>query len=251
MRRSLANFKCFSCGSEQRVTFSAHVRGIHAAVLRHDFRQLHQFVGIGVHARRSDQARRHAKVAGLHCGADQLTHVRHLRCRGRALGHAHRRNAHRGVTDQEHDVVAQSIGLQASDVLVRRTPVPAQIANVAAEKPVQLHHGRGAGIAERSRTEAAVPVDFGRHALQELAVAGWPDQEGQIGVGVHIDEPGAHDATTNVDARGSISRRQVTKGNDAATGDPNVGSIGARARPVDHQATGEHQLHTHSGRATV
>jgi hypothetical protein len=132
-------------------------------------------------------------------------------------------------------------GVEPVEVLADGAPAPVEAGRVAVpagELRAQLRqhlvgHGR---IAEPILTE-----ELERHALAHLRLVPRLGEQLHVGVGVHVDEPGADEEPTRVDRP---PRRLIDASDraDAVAGDRDVGGERRRAGAVDHATATEDQV---------
>src|SRR5262249_50811586 len=94
-----------------------------------------------------------------------------------------------------------------------------------------------------SRGRAAVADDLRRDPLADLAVRLGVEQEGQVGVGVGVDEAGGGDAAGGVEAPGRRGGGEVADGGDAPPLYANVRPVRRGPRAVDDLSAGEDDVH--------
>ena len=92
---------------------------------------------------------------------------------------------------------------------------------------------RRAGVSGR-RARPAVADDLQRESLVDLAVGGRQPGEDEVGVRVHVDEPGRDHMTGGVDHPGRAGAGQEVDRLDAVPGDGHVGPPRGPAGAVDH-----------------
>ena len=142
-----------------------------------------------------------------------------------------RRTTQRAMAHKGRHIDRRARLLQAIQVVAEAAPVQCnarlQMAkNLAGVGP--RAHGRGA--------EAALADDLGRHALADLAVGAAVHQQGEIGVGVDVDEAGRDHQAAGIQALRGRGALQIADGHDAVTHDAQVAGKGVAAAAVDDVA---------------
>jgi hypothetical protein len=171
------------------------VRGVEAAGVAGDLRQLRQLRHVGVHAGHVLQAGGQPDRARVERRLKIAAHRRPLRRIGFAVGQAHRPLAQRAVSGKRCDVDGDAAfghpaQVSRQIVPVQRHPGPIQPAAL----PRELRPGLG-----QSQREAAVAHDLRGHALRQRGLHARREQHGQVGVGVDVDKAGADEAAGGVD----------------------------------------------------
>ena len=216
---------------QERVTLAPDVARVEAPALAGGPGQLDDLVGVGVHAGGVDQAGREPDGPLLHRAPHLGRHGPAL-VGGRAPVHwSHDQQAHRPVSHQRGDVDREPLTSQAVEVAPEGRPVPGE--------PRQ---GEGGGVddvlapvrGQRGRARPAVAHDLQREALVDLAVGGRQAGENEVGVRVHVDEPGRDHVTGRVDHPGRAGVGERLDGLDAVSRDGHVGPPRGPAGPVDH-----------------
>ena len=96
-------------------------------------------------------------------------------------------------------------------------------------------------VGHRCVAEPILAEELERYALAHLRLVPRLGEQLHVGVGVHVDEPGADEEPARVDRP---PRRLVDAPDrdDALAGDPDVGGARRRAGAVDHAAATEDQV---------
>ena len=184
------------------------VRVVEAAVPSRLLRERDQLVGVGVLARRVVQAGREPPRALLHRLPHDRPHVLQLRGGGRTVVPAHAPDADGrvaqdvGHVDGDRPVVlAEQVGHSEPVGRHRRVAVEAR---VEPDVPVKLFL-----VLERGVRYSVYPHQLGGDALPHLRVVVRLAQDGEPGVGVQVDESGAHDHARSVDGARRVEARHV------------------------------------------
>jgi hypothetical protein len=218
------------------------VDGKEAAALRRRAAQGGVLLGGGVVHGRVPQPRGEAERALVHSPAHHVRHPGNLFRRGVAIRHAQHGDAHAAVGHQVGHVGGDATP-EEGEKLGGGFPAPRH-AGVVAEEAQQVLPLRGQGFRRgRSKPQPAVGENFRRHALMELGLVRGPGQQGNIGVGVDINEPRGHCQPRDIHLGGGAQAGQVPHGGDAPARDGHVGPAGGGPRPVHHQAAAQQEVH--------
>ena len=152
---------------------------------------------------------------------------------------AHHRPMHRTLPDERGHVDAERRGAQPLQVLPEA--LPAQVDGAVlrvADRAVPGVFGPG----DRRATVAALADHLGGHALVDLALRPAVDDQGEVGVGVNVDEAGAHCAPAEIQALFGLLIGQIPHAGDAPVLETDVRGERLRARTVEDLATGQNQI---------
>ena len=177
--------------------------------------------------------------AGLHRFANRGLHAGQLViCRGAVL-EAHGIDAHRSMADHGHEVGGDVEVLQLAQVLVEGAPAPGQHAvHRCLEGHVGLEQVEGVGI-DRCRRLAALSRALGGDALAQLEVPRVVRVEDrEVGVAVHVDEPGRHVESVGIDDPIGLAF-DPADGCNRAVLHPDIGAKPGIAGAVDDTAVPE------------
>ncbi len=210
----------------------AHVRRVrHPVPVRH-LGQRHQFRRAGVAARRIDEA---ARQPARPCGEGrrrQLAHPFQVAL-AQALVEAGHGPAQRRVPDERRHVVGRPGVLDGVQVLGERP-----VGHVLAGQLLQRGGGGGVG-------EAAVAVDLGGDALEQLERLRPRHQRHQVGVRVGVHEPGGHRQPGRVDHPARVPEVAAHLHHPVA-GDGDIAHDGRRAETVVHRSATQDEIgHAH------
>ena len=220
--------------------FVADVGGVAGAVGFQDATQGAQLVALAEAARRGEQAGRQAERAGLQPLRQHVLHVAQLRLARRAVFHAHRHQAKRVVADLHHGVhrdVGPAVHVAGEVGFLEGQPGGAA-RQILAER-VDL-----AGQCRRDG-EAAIADHLGRHPLADLGLGLRVERQGEVGMGMDVDEARGHHAAVGVDDATRAVRPVRLDGDDAAGADGHIGHAGRRAGAIDHLAAPDHDVVHH------
>ena len=173
----------------------ADVAGVDAAEGGDHLAEGDELVQRGVGPGGVGQAAGEADGAVLHGPGGELPHALHLRRRRLAVVPAHGRHPHVPVAHEGGHVGADALVLQAGEVAVEAGPVALEAAG----------HGRVQGavvglvVPGRRRRHAAVADDLGGDPLGHGGGGAALHQEGEVGVGVDVDEAGGDEAPGGID----------------------------------------------------
>ena len=206
----------------QLLAVVAQVRRVETAGGARRPRQRDQLVGPGVGVGRVDQAGRHAVGALRHRLGDQARHLLELVRLRRPLVVAHHQLAHLAEADVREQVDRGPAAFDGREVAGEVAPPPL-------------------GGRRLRRDRAALADHLGGHPLPDLALGVAVGEQGEIGVGVRIDEARREHLAPGVDG----ARRRARDAPDA--GDPSVahrdrsGDRGAAAA-VDDAGVGDEEI---------
>ena len=167
---------------------AAHVGGIEAAVIPGHAHQRPDLVRLGA-------VHRHARAGGeperprFHPLAQEGAHARQLILTRWPGLQPHDGRAQRRVRHQEGDVDGGA-AIQALQVLRHRAPGPLNARVRPEDRPVEIAQQRGRVIGKWREADPAVAENLGGDALHHLRRVAPVRQEGNVGVGVDVDEPG-------------------------------------------------------------
>jgi hypothetical protein len=231
---------------QERVPLAPDVAGVEAPGLPGGLRQRDQLVGVGEHARGVDQAGGEPGGPLVHRAPDLGRHGPEL-LGGRArLTGSHDQEPDGPVSHQRGDVDREAPLGQAVEVTAEGRPVPGE-----------RGHGEGGGVddvlapgrVEGGRARPAVADDLQSEALVDLAVGRRQPGEDEVGVRVHVHEPGRDHLAGGVDHPGRGGAGQEGHGLDAVPRDGHVNPPRGPTGPVDHGPTPDHDVkHGASGR---
>ena len=228
--RLLADADRLVDGVEDHRGLAADMGKVVAAPRGHRLGERDQFVGVGIGTGRVDEARREAERAGVHRLAEQPLHRSHVVGVGRPRLESHGGDAQGAVADEVRDVDGGADRAERVEVLRERLPAQVEAgADAAGPAPDDL----ALVGAQRRLRERAHPDDFGRHALADFRLSRRTTEVEEIGVGVHVDEPGRHRVSGRVDHAGRLAGQVPADGDDPIAFDGDVRRPGGRARPVD------------------
>ena len=216
----------------------ADVAGVDAAEGGDHLAEGDELVQRGVGPGGVGQAAGEADGAVLHGPGGELPHALHLRRRRLAVVPAHGRHPHVPVAHEGGHVGADALVLQAREVAVEAGPVALEAAG----------HGRVQGavvglvVPGRRRRHAAVADDLGGDPLGHGGGGAAFHQEGEVGVGVDVDEAGGDEAPGGVDGGSGRGPGEIANGGDAAVLDGHVGGARRGAGAVEEAASGDEQI---------
>ena len=180
---------------EQTVAFVAHVTRVETPDARHRAGERDEFLGRGVAAGFIDEAGRAADAPGRERVGERAAHAVELgRCR-RAARVPHCIQANRAVADERRDVQARRLRVDGVEIVGVAVPPREHVDSIGLAENAEV----GARDAERSRTEAAIADDVGRHALADLEVHLGHEEHREVVMAVHVDEAGRQRAPRCVD----------------------------------------------------
>src|SRR5688572_10378009 len=97
----------------------------------------------------------------------------------------------------------------------------------------------------RRNREAAVPDDFCGHALAHLALGLWVDGQGEIRMGLDVDETRCDGEASCFDYLRCAGRSQIADRRDMAFLDSNIGSAARTAASIKDRATADQEVVLH------
>ena len=205
-------------------------------------RQPDQLGGVRVDARRVDEPCRHTEGPGVERLAEQGVHVTGLVRAGRPPLESHGRDPERAVADEGGDVAGEP-----------RRAQPVQPGAEAGPRPVELGREEGRPLPEqaaprrrRGRGEAAHARHLGGDALPDLGLRGGIGEQGEVGVGVHVDEPGRDHAPRGIDHPGGFAREVGRDRRDAVPGERDVRPAPRGPGPVEDRAPADQPVKRHA-----
>ncbi len=225
----------------------AVVRAVVAAVLRHHPAQLGQLRVLRVHARRVRQPRRHADRALLHALGDQPPHVRQLRLGRLPVVPADGQGADRALRDQIGGV-DRDARVEPVQVLADRPPVEVDVVAGAVPPGDRAAHLAERAVVDRRVRQPVLADDLQGDALRGLGAVVGVAQQGQVAVGVHVDEAGGQHQALGVQlpaGGGPLAagrRGLLDDGHDPPAVDHDVRPVGACAGAVDDVGVPDDQL---------
>ncbi len=217
------------------------VRAVEAAEPAHHLAQRDELVVGRIHARGIGQARGEPDRALREPLREQPLHLRELVAGRRAVVVAHCAEAQRSVRHEIRRIDGDPAPVEPVEVLADGAPAPVEarrIAVPARKLRAQLleHHIRDGRVAE-----AVLAEQLECHALADLRLVRGLDEEPQIRVRVHVDEPGTDEEPIRVD--GAPSRLVDAPDRcDAVTRDRDIGGERRAAGAVDHAASADEHV---------
>ena len=221
------------------VALVAHMARIAPAMRLHHPAERQHLLRLRIAAGRGEQAGGKPERARLQRLGQHLLHVPELGVRGVAVLHAHRHQPQRVVPGLHDGVqrkrrpcvhVAGEVGLLEGQPGRARREVVAQ-------------HFHPAGQGGRNG-EAAIADHLGRHALADLAFRLRVERQGEVGMGVDVDEAGGDGQAVCVDHPFRAARIALLDGLDAPVPERHVGLARGRPGPVhDLAAPDENVVH--------
>ncbi|AKH84499.1 hypothetical protein AA958_22445 [Streptomyces sp. CNQ-509] len=174
--------------------------------------------------------------------------MRQLVVTGRPVLPAQRQHPHGALRYEVRGVHRESVAVGAAvetvEVLADRAPVERHrvVAGPAAVPAGDLAAQLAEGAVVHGRVRQPVLADdLQRHALRGLGGVRGVAQQGEVGVGVHVDEAGGEDEAPGVEDGAAGEPR--ADGRDPAAGQPHVGAVSRRPRAVDDEGAADHQVH--------
>ena len=218
----------------------SRVRRVQGAVRRQHPRQRGHLVEVAVGARHVGEPGAHAERALLEHAFEVALHAGQLGGSRRPLVDAHRGDTQRAVAGQRGHVDGQPALVQGIGVAVEVRPPRRQRCGGA--RQVVGVEVEALGL-DRERRERAVADDLGGHPLAQLALAGAVGHQGEVGVGVDVDEAGADHAPGGVDVadRGDVGAERPD-GGDPAAGDGDVTGPSGASGAVDDAGIADDQV---------
>ena len=217
----------------------ADMRGVQPTPAGRDVAQRNDVLG------RADAARPVLEAGGEPVGAlverlvEERRHRPGLLGVGRAQLVAHHRPVHRTMPDESGHVDAERRRAQPLQVLPEA--LPAQLDGAVLGVPDRAV-GRVLGPRDRRAAMAALADHLCGHALVDLALRPAVDQQGEVRVGVKVDEAGAHRSALELQALPRLLVGQIADACDASVLDPDVRGERLRARAVEDLATRQYQV---------
>ena len=232
---------------QQLVAVVADVPREHPPVRRRGAGQRGQLGVVGVARRGVHQPRGQPQRAVLERLGQQLAHAGPLVGARRPVGEPDDPGAQRDVPGERGDVDARPGVAHRVQVPPKVTPGPRDV-RVEIEVADRLADAvdpavpPAAGDAvepgrERGDAQPAVADDLGGDALVDLAARLRAGEHGQVGMGMDVDEAGAHDTS-----RYGLGVR-VGDGGDVPVADEDIGAPGRLAGPVHDQPAREQHVH--------
>ena len=217
---------------QQEIGLVAHVDDEESPVFRGRPAEGHQFVPVGVHARRVDQAGGEAAAPLFHGRREEFLHLPELGRGSRAVLPAHDDGPHRPVGDERHRVGGGPGFLEGGKVLSHRVPRP--LLQVRSQKPGDPpHHGFLVGVVQRGHGKAVLADQGRRDALHQLGVLVGMPEDPQVRVGVHVDETGGEDPVRGLDGPCGVPGEVPPHRGDPSPGNPDIGPEPGPPRPVE------------------
>jgi len=146
------------------------------------------------------------------------------------------------VPDQHRDVEAWWIsvdgGKVSAVVIPRRQP---RIVLVGTEK-TQV----GAGCWERCSPETAIADDRGRHALRDFEVHMRRQEDREVVMAVHVDEPRCQREAGGIDRASGRFVSEITDRHDSCAGDADITRANRTTGPVVYGRSADDQVHVAS-----
>ena len=207
-----------------------------------DVAKLDQLLAPGVRPGRREQPRRQAQRPGRQGFLEQRLHVLELGRRGRPVLHAHGHQPERVVADQHGEVdrsrriacrVLGEGGLPKIEPRGTRPQVARQCLGLAGQ--------------DRCHRKPAMADDLGGHPLAHLALGLGHEGQGEVGVGLDVDEAGCHDQAPGLDDAPPRRRDVVADGGDAPVLQRDVGAAPRRPGAVDDQPAPDEDVFGHRG----
>ncbi len=196
----------------ERRPLVAHVRGVDAALVAGNARQLDDLARLRVGARHVLQAGRESHRPVRHRAPDERLHPVELGDRGVAVRRPHHFAAHRVVTDERREVHRRA------SLLDRR------------QRLADVERGRAA-IARDDGRDAHADEVLGARLLDEV-----------VGVGVDVDEAWRDDEPRGVNHLARVELRERADLDDASGPDRDVSPPRGRAGAVDDLPAGNQQV---------
>jgi hypothetical protein len=151
---------------------------------------------------------------------------------------------HRAVRDERRHVAGRPGPLDGRQVSRDVGPVQLQlrieIQIAGSRADLGGGGGAGAGWSDWSDTQPAVPDDLRRHPLPDRAVRRRVGQQGQIGMGVDVDEAGSDHQPGHVDDAAAGRRRPQDQ---PAAADTDIDGARGRTGTVIDDTAREHHVH--------
>ena len=241
---ALADLEHLPVGLEGSGPIGALVGAVVAAVRGDHLTQSHQLLGVCEHPGHVGQARGHPEGAFAHALVDLFAHRLQLRRGRRPAGGADHIHADRALWQQVGDVGGAAAPVDLGQVLGDAAPAEIELGghSVPAGDPVP-HPGHG-GVRDGCVGQAVLADHLGGHPLQGPGEVLTVGQHGQVGVGVHVDEPGGEGESVRMDApragcvqAGTARRCPGSDRRDPASLQQHVGHIGFAAAAVEDQGT--------------
>ena len=216
---------------QERVTLASDVAGIEASGLAGGPGQADELVGVREHAGGIDQTGRQTDGPLVHGAPDLGRHGPELVGVWLRVARSHDQESDRPVTHQRGDVDREALARQAVEVAPEGGPVPGE-----------RRQGEGGGIddilppgrREGGRARPAVADDLQREPLVDLAVGRRQSGKDEVGVRVHVHEPGRDHAAGGIDHPGRASVGEEVDRLDAVPRDGHIGPARGPTGPVDH-----------------
>ena len=195
------------------VRFIAQVREVAGVVALDRVAQRDHLVRPRVGAGRGEQPRRKAECAGFERLVQERDHALQFVRGRRPVRHAHHHQAQRVVADQHagiHRGRRERVEVVGKGGFAKRQPRRARAEIVAQQFDLARQR--------RCDREAAVPDDFGGYALAHLALGLGIDRQGEVGMGLDVDEAGRNRETIGLDhLRGARRRARFRRVSGART----------------------------------
>ena len=191
---ALADIDGFGHRIVDGVQLVADMRRISGAMLFQDLAERPHLFGFGIEPRGCEQPARHAERAGIERLREHFLHMEKLAVAGRPVLHAHRHQTQRVVSDLHDGIhrdcrprrhVAGEIGLGEGQ--------PGRACRKIIGEKVGLS-GQG-----RRNREAAIADHLGGDPLADLRFRQRIERQGEVGVGMNVDEAGGEDPSGPVD----------------------------------------------------
>ena len=148
------------------------------------------------------------------------------------------------MADKRHHIHGATLIADALVILAQPLPVPGQVG--VKKTNVFFQQVERFGSHRRGR-EAAVANHLGRNALTHLAVRPRRTQQGEVGMGMRINESRRHDAAAGVDIYRRVSLQPSRQGGNPTAADTDVCSYSRPPSAIDHRSTLYQQIKRHNG----
>ena len=217
-------------GVEDAVRFVAQVGEVASPVSLQEVAEFDQFLTPGIRPGRREQARRQAQRPRRQGFGEQLFHVVELGRLGWPVLHVHGHQPERVVADQHGDV---DRGRRITRRVLGERGLP-EIEPRGARPQVA---GQRLGLAGQGRRhrEPAMADDLGGHSLAYLALGLGHEGQGEVGMGLDVDEAGRDDQAPGLDDACSARRDVVADGGDTPVPERHVRAVPRCPCAVDDQ----------------